>query len=486
MRDVRDGVFGSLRLDGSSRAIRTLLIIAMPTIHVRALLAALTIHGALAIAPAPSRAQTGRVDGVVYDSLRKQPLAGAIVQVAKAPPDHGAYSATTDSLGRFSMPEVRSGAYVVGIIDPLLDTLGVSAPYGSVTITDGAEAHVALAVPSAAGLTSAICSPVTAIKDGKHGDSTATIVGHVYDARSRAPVASTKIVLVWQALAFDGRGVRRVTRQLHAVTKEDGWFALCGLDGGDYELRAENGARKTGYVDVALQPREIARSSLQLGSESGVAARISGKVTARDGRALEGAKVTVDGSSSTAVTDARGVFSLSGLPSGSRMMEARVLGYDPTRTPIAPSVDEPTEVTVVMEKHVETLKEVTVFGKESAQSRDLSGFAERSRLGFGHFITPEKIARTMSPNICDLLREVPGLGVTVDTNLECDVSTRGVHSLDLCGLMPYRNGHKFSGTMREFTRSMSPRDIVGIEVYTQATEPPQFPGGCGSLVVWTH
>lgn len=458
----------------------------MPTTFFCAVLSALTILGALATVPALSRAQTGRVDGVVYDSLRKQPLAGAIVQVAKAPPDRGAYSATTDSLGQFSMTDVRAGQYVAGIIDPLLDTLGVSAPYGSLTITEGADAHLTLAIPSAAGLTSAICAPVKATHAAKRGDSTATLVGHVYDARSRAPVASTTIVLVWQVLAFDGRGVRRVTRQLHAVTKDDGWFALCGLDGGDYQLRAENGARKTGYLDIALQPHEITRSSLQLGAESGMAARVTGKVAAQDGRGLEGAKVTVDGSSTSAVTDARGVFSLSGLPSGSRMLEARSFGYDPTRTPIAPSVDEPTEVTVVMEKHVETLKEVTVFGKENRHMHDLSGFAERSRLGFGHFITPEKIAQTTSANICDLLREVPGLGVTTDSKLGCDASIRGVVSLDLCGLMVYLNGHKFTGTMREFTQSISPRDIAGIEVYSQATEPPQFPGGCGSLVVWTR
>lgn len=452
----------------------------------RVLLSVLTILGVQALAPAPSRAQTGHVDGVVYDSLRKQPLAGAIVQVAKAPPDHGAYSATTDSLGRFSMTKMRAGEYVAGIIDPLLDTLGVSAPYGSVTIAEGADAHLTLAIPSAAGLTSAICAPGKATKNAKRLDSTATIVGHVYDARSRAPVASTRIVLVWQVLAFDGRRVRRDTRQLHATTKDDGWFAFCGLDGGDYQLRAENGARKTGYLDLALQPREITRSSLRLGAESAVAAKLNGKVTAQDGRALEGAKVTVDGSSSAALTDSRGAFSLSGLPSGSRMIEARALGYEPTRTPIAPSDDEPTEVTVVMDKHVETLKEVTVFGKESGHMRDLSGFAERSRLGFGHFITPEMIARTTSVNICDLLREVPGVSVTTDSKIECSATSRGVKSLDPCVLIVYLNGHKFGGTMREFTRSISPREIAGIEVYSSATEPPQFLSGCGSLVVWTR
>jgi outer membrane receptor for ferrienterochelin and colicin len=129
---------------------------------------------------------------------------------------------------------------------------------------------------------------------------------------------------------------------------------------------------------------------------------------------------------------------------------------------------------------------VTVFGKESARIHDLSGFAERSKLGYGHFITREKIDKTNSVNLCNLLREVPGLGVTTDSDIECDVSLRGVKSLDSCDMTIYVNGHKLVSTMRDFPRSMSPREIGGIEVYSSATEPPQFPGGCGSLVVWSR
>ena len=89
-----------------------------------------------ALAPESARAQAlahlGTVDGVVYDSVRKQPLAHAIVQLVEAPPRQGAYSASTDSLGRFRIADVRAGQYIAGILHPLLDSIGVLAPYLSV------------------------------------------------------------------------------------------------------------------------------------------------------------------------------------------------------------------------------------------------------------------------------------------------------------------------------------------------------------------
>ena len=320
---------------------------------------------ALALAPECARAQVGRVDGVVFDSLRKRPLAGAMVQLIEAPPGHGAYVATTDSLGRFRMSDVRAGQYITGILDALLDTLGVLAPYHAVTVTEGAETRVSLAIPSAARLTSAICASAKTAHVAKAVDSTGMLVGHVYDARTGAPAASTLIAVVWPVLSIDAQGLHRESRQLQARANDDGWFAICNLDPGDYQLRAENGARNTGFIDAIVHPRDIARLSLVLGADSAGGpvdtatrgtARLAGTVTTRDGHPLEGAQVVVDGSPVSAATDARGAFALAGVPDGSRMVEVRALGYAPTRVAVAPSRDQPSTVAIVMEKRVETLQ----------------------------------------------------------------------------------------------------------------------------------
>ena len=78
------------------------------------------VGGAIAMlammAPVRAQSQGGRVDGIAYDSLRKKPLAAAIVQLIQAPPGRGAYSATTDSLGAFHLDSVRAGQYIAGIL----------------------------------------------------------------------------------------------------------------------------------------------------------------------------------------------------------------------------------------------------------------------------------------------------------------------------------------------------------------------------------
>ena len=453
-----------------------------------------------ALAPERAHAQAlahlATVDGVVYDSVRKQPLAHAIVQLVEAPPRQGAYSASTDSLGRFRIADVRAGQYIAGILHPLLDSIGVLAPYRSVKVPDSGSVRVELAIPSALGLTKAICAPARTAPVGKVApDSTGTLVGHVYDAATGAPVPSTVIAVLWTVLSLDAHGVHHETQQLHARTNEDGWFAFCGLGAGDYQIRAENGARNTGFIDFALLPHDIARMALILGGDSAAStvdtaargsARLAGTVTTKDGHPIEGAEVVVDGSRASATTDSHGAFSLGGLLDGTRMVEVRVLGYAPVRVAVTPSRNELPSIAIVMEKRVETLQTLTVFGKESGRMRDLTGFAQRSKRGFGHFVTRSQIEVIDPQTVCDLFRRVPGVTVTAGGGMGCGVHIRGMGSLSRCEPTVYLDNTKFGGSVSEFANSISPRDIMGIELYSSATEPVQFPGGCGSIVVWTR
>jgi hypothetical protein len=210
------------------------LVIAMPS-------------GAYAQSPSP----TGIVDGAVYDSLRSQPLAGALVQLIETPPGRNTYGTTADSLGRFRIDSVRAGRYVAGMFHPILDTLGVSAPLHEITVAEGAATHLVLAIPSAPHLIRAIC--------GVAADTTGLLVGQVHDGVTGAPLASSLVAVVWPVLILDARGARRETRQLHGKTNDDGWFAMCGLGAGDYQARAEMGPRATGFIDITVRPHDVAR-----------------------------------------------------------------------------------------------------------------------------------------------------------------------------------------------------------------------------------
>ena len=465
-------------------------------LHRRFAVAMVLLGGMGASLPAQAGGAPARVQGVVFDSIANRPLAGAMVQLVELPPGHDAHTVITDSLGGFQMDSVRPGSYVAGFLHPLLDSIGIEAPGYGVLVRDGTLTHIALAVPSAQHVARAICGGDRAAGKPEHagaGDSSGMIVGHVRDAATGAPLPGTAVTLQWKTLVLGAGTAHTELRSLRATTVGDGWFAMCGLQADDYQLHAEHGHQESGLLDVAIHPREIVRLSLILAdSVASGGATLSGTVLTHDGHPLEGAQVAVDGSASSAITDAHGAFRLGGLTEGTRMAEARALGYAPVRVRVELSRSEARAVTIMMSKRVAALDAVTVFGTRGRPLRDLTGFMDRKSHGFGHFITQQEIEQENATSTCELLRRVPEVDVRLVGGTGCTANIRGSSSggsspgVHLCEPKVYRDYMPFSGTLSELSQSMSPHDIMGVEVYSTATEPPQFQGSCGVIVVWTR
>jgi hypothetical protein len=450
---------------------------------------------------AQSSASLTRVQGVVFDSIGNRPLLGAMVQLIELPPGRGAYSAITDSAGRFEMDSVGPGSYLAGFLHPLLDSIGIEATNENIVVHDGAPMRIALAVPSAQHVVRAICGKDAGTSDhGSAGDDSGMIVGHVRDADTGAPLPGTAVMLEWQTLDLGSGTARTESHSLRATTVGEGWFAMCGVAADEYRLHAEHGRLHTGLLDVAVHPHEIVRLSLLLATDGSVApgdsapkgtAALSGIVLTHDRHPLEGAQVAVDGSTASAITDAQGAFRLSGLPEGTRMAEARALGYVPVRVPVELSGSEAQTVSIVVARKAATLDAVIVYGTKGRGTRDLTGFLDRKSHGFGHFLTQQEIDESNAFSTCDLLRHVPGVNVRDVGGIGCTANIRGSSAgglsrvVHLCEPKVYQDNIPFSGTLAEFSQSMSPHDIMGIEVYSTASEPPQFQGSCGVIVVWT-
>ena len=65
-----------------------------------------------------------------------------------------------------------------------------------------------------------------------------------------------------------------------------------------------------------------------IGTEVHAQGRVSGRVTAaEDGRPIPGASVSVIGTNRGAVTDTAGRYRIADVPSGSRQIRARLLGF---------------------------------------------------------------------------------------------------------------------------------------------------------------
>ncbi len=93
-----------------------------------------------------SAARYAALEGMVVDSARRAPLAGARVFVSGTE-----YTAVTDAGGRFRIDGMPEGSYTVSFAHPRLDSLGVSPPAQAVSVSDGVDAQVALALVAPAG-----------------------------------------------------------------------------------------------------------------------------------------------------------------------------------------------------------------------------------------------------------------------------------------------------------------------------------------------
>ena len=122
-----------------------------------------------------------------------------------------------------------------------------------------------------------------------------------------------------------------------------------------------------------------------------------------------GADVSI-GSEHRAVSDARGAFSLSGVPRQPARLGARRIGYRPTTVGIAPGGLAPgasLEVAVILVPGVVTLETVTVEGRAYDRALWDAGFYRRQQRGRGRFVDADEFARFGGSGIGTILKETP-------------------------------------------------------------------------------
>ncbi len=460
------------------------------------------------------------VSGIVRDSIARAPLAGAVVQLVAADnPARFGRTANSDSLGRFVFTDVPDGRYTLGFFHPILDSLGVEAPLKGVSVDNHRSVQTDLAVPSPARIRTAICGKP------QKGDSSSLVLGIVRDASNGAPASGVTVRGEWVELSFKSGAVERRIPRIIATTGDNGWFAMCNVpSAGTVALVASRGSDSTDLIELPIPPGGLLRRDLFLGQNRTIVAAgvvqpnsafappprrvhlgdgtISGTVKASaGGRPLANALVSItDGPD--ARTNEAGEFTIANAPVGTRMLEVRALGYYPERRRVDVVTGAP-PIRVALA----TLQSVLDTVKVSAtrlRSRDRSGFIERVRNGPGRYLTSKEIAKRPATFASDLFRTVAGLriGFASDTlasdmviNVAPDdmqtsdrrILMRGI-SGDWCSPVIYLDGMAMpSMGADEIDAWLPPKDIEGIEIYSEATVPTQFQkwrGGCGSIMIW--
>ena len=416
------------------------------------------------------------VTGTVHDSLARGPLAGATVQiVATDSVLRFARAALSDSLGRYTIPDVPSGTYKVGFFHPMLDSLGLDPIIREVRVGSAPAQIADLAIPAPQRVRDAVC-----------GTQGGVILGVVRDARTNEAVLGATVTAEWFELDIskDHIGTRR--SGIAEKTRENGWFALCYVPSpGTMTLQAARGSDSTDLLEVSMPDIGFLRGDLYIGSGGGL--RMRGAVVTMDGtRPIAEAQVSLTGAEA-ARTNERGEWVTQSATPGTRMMEVRAVGYFPDRRAVNVVEGAPPQrlSLFTMRAMLDTIR-VTA----TRLSPNMKGFEERRRSGMGRYIDAEFIARRRPNRVSDVLRFVPGLYVyqqTLNTSLQMR-SNFG----ERCAPAVYVDGHY----MRSFTGDdldafVNPDDIGGIEVYREPTVPPQFSMGmagdsCGSIVVWTR
>jgi hypothetical protein len=439
-----------------------------------------TPHGSSPTATTPAIAV---VDGVATDSMHGGPLIGAQVML-----DGTTRAAVSDSAGRFRFDSLAPGQVRLGIYHPVLDSIGIGLASGALTVQPGATLSIALATPSPVTVENLLCSATAAPQDGSGGPS--VIVGRVLDAETEEPIAGAHVGLRWTDMQVGAQiGVRHVERTRDTVTNAAGAFHFCwvpALMAG--ALRATRSDQADGIDRAfAMTSRRVALVVLHVpgmtaGSSAG--AELIGRVTQADGRPVAGARVQIAGGDS-AVTADSGHFHLHGLPTGSRTLIVRAVGWNPLAVPVELSVRAPQQVVVPLGEKAAVLQAVVVQAQlETGYHR--VGFDRRKASGTGTYLTAADIEKHNAGDFHDLLIGVPG--VQVSSSRRGQVFLTGSRANRCIRYTvdgaPYREMSR--GDIDSFVR---PDEIGAIEVYESSAVPSELvigPGTvCTNVIIWT-
>ena len=224
------------------------------------------------------------------------------------------------------------------------------------------------------------------------------------------------------------------------------------------------------------------------------------------------------------MSDAEGNWRLDVPRPGRYYVVARHPGYQPwTSTPVDVAAGDGLNAVFHIKRLAVKLDPIEVRAEAVRQYLEVSGFFERQRSNFGHFLTPEAIQKRQATRVTDLLTAIPGVqrvALAGGSVGPAQIQLRGssLSQGGLCRPRVFVDGLMYStgdsrpirrndadateraedDLLRRMDQAISlddlghPSIIAGIEVYRSASQVPVQFGGtsvdtlCGVIVIWTH
>jgi len=450
--------------------------------------------------------------GVVRDSTSGDPLPNARVTFGGAPGSSGPHG-TSDGRGQFEIPGVLPGQYTLDVRTPSLDSVG-AVHRAPVTFIDP-DTRIQLRVPTGAQITAVLCGT------GRL-DAPGIVVGTVTLRGDSVLPSNINVVAEWtdDSAAATSGGARaavpnaatsRQARWVKARLDAGGTFRVCGVPlNTALDLRAEADGAGAMPVTVRITSGRSARADLVLDRSMTRSGVFAGVVLADSGRGpIAGAEIALPDVAKAVVTNDAGEFRVSGVPPGRQRVTARRLGFAPLDTVITVAPNQTVDRRIYL-RRVVTLDSVSVVAERVV----IPSFEEHRKLGFGHFLTREQLAKQEGRRFSEILREIPTVNVIPGvgnrgwlTSSRQAVAGRAgsVMNLDkadsLAGAVPGRcyarvymdNTLIYRGRDGEplfDLNSIAPSQIEAVEYYASPVQTPARYAGpssvCGVLVIWTR
>lgn len=421
------------------------------------------------------------VNGLAFDSLRNQPLANAFIILTES-----SRSTTSDDKGRFRFDTVAPGTYTFSMQHAVFDDLGLSGATSKVTVTDG-RTPVLLSVPSFGTLWRAACgnNPVPSRDTG-------LVYGTVRDAAAKRVVPQAWVEFSWLDLVkMDPakRSTNITQRRWKNEVQADaqGGYAVCGTPvGTGYTMRAFVGTNTTPSVSLAPTLDLVRRVDIVLGGTSEADAKrrgtVRGAVVDSGGRPVREVRVAVGDVESR--TDPEGRFTLRGVPTGTRQVDASAVGFNPVQGVVDVFADDTAQVTLTTWR-VSALDTMRVRASANGRLR-IAQFEERRRQGFGNAIDSLVLAKRAT--LSAALAGMPG--VTVQ-NQSANGRNFNIYLYGTAGSNCLANIllDGVQQTSSDIFNTLVPSDFAAVEVYPQRSTVPmellRANQTCGTVAFWT-
>jgi hypothetical protein len=204
-------------------------------------------------------------------------------------------------------------------------------------------------------------------------------------------------------------------------------------------------------------------------------------------------RVTVDvvgiqDSTGRTASDTSGGYRIAIAETGAVRLIARRIGYAPDTMSVVLVAGATAHADFVMKQAVQALPGETVVADPMLGK--MGPFNRRRSHGVGTFVTRADIEQRQPGRISELLRYIPGVGVTQASTSNPDPvrMQRSMSStIRSCTVQLYVDGHPYpNGSVDDF----SPGSIEGLEIYRSASEiPADFrsrDAACGVISLWTR